>query len=168
MSHRLNAILAVVALSAFAGCAEYQDLPPNRAGGAPLGAGGGDPRFVGVSDRDRVLFEYRNAAASMRTGNFDEAKKQLDDALLRIGGLISGPDDAAKRSRGLFTAEREKTFIGEPYERVMAFYYRGLLYWRDGQPDNARACFRSAEFIDGDAEDKTYQSDYVLLDYLDG
>ena len=34
----------------------------------------------------------------------------------------------------------------------MAFYYRGLLYWRDGQPDNARACFRSAQFIDADAE----------------
>ena len=82
--------------------------------------------------------------------------------------MIAGPDDAARRARGLFTAEREKTFIGEPYERVMAFYYRGLLYWRDGQPDNARACFRSAQFIDGDAEAATYKSDYVLLDYLEG
>jgi hypothetical protein len=72
------------------------------------------------------------------------------------------------RARGLFTAEREKTFIGEPYERVMAFYYRGLLYWRDGQPDNARACFRSGQFIDSDAESDSYKSDYVLLDYLDG
>jgi hypothetical protein len=30
-------------------------------------------------------------------------------------------------------------FIGEPYERAMAYYYRGLLYWRDGEIDNARA-----------------------------
>ncbi len=153
--------LAAAALLAGAGCVELADMPAAR-------APGGDPRFAGVPERDRVLAEYRLAAGAMRAGDFEEAKKQLDDALLRIGGLISGPDDAAKRSRGLFTAEREKTFIGEPYERVMAFYYRGLLYWRDGQPDNARACFRSAEFIDGDAEDKTYQSDYVLLDYLDG
>jgi tetratricopeptide (TPR) repeat protein len=154
-------LLALPALLAFAGCVGIEDMPPAR-------APGGDPRFANVPDRDRVLTQYRLAATAMRTGDFDEAKKQLDDALQRMGGLISGPDDAAKRARGLFTAEREKTFIGEPYERVMAYYYRGLLYWRDGQPDNARACFRSAEFIDADAEDKTYQSDYVLLDYLDG
>jgi hypothetical protein len=51
---------------------------------------------------------------------------------------------------------------------VMAFYYRGLLYWRDGQPDNARACFRSAQLLDSDAESDAYKSDYVLLEYLDG
>jgi hypothetical protein len=38
----------------------------------------------------------------------------------------------------------------------------------DGQTDNARACFRNAQFMDSDAEDKTYAGDYVLFDYLDG
>lgn len=150
------------ALLALAGCVGLEDMPTS------LPAPGGDPRFATVQERDRVLYEYRFAVAALRAGNFDDAKKLFDAAILRIGGIISGPDDAAKRSRGMFTAEREKVFIGEPYERVMAFYYRGILYWRDGQPDNARACFRSAEFIDADAEEKTYQSDYVLLDYLDG
>ncbi len=157
-------LFATAALLAFAGCVEIPDQPPGPRAAAP----GGDPRFANVDDRDRVLFEYRFAASSMRAGNFDDARKLLDDAILRIGGVISGPDEAARRARGLFTAEREKTFIGEPYERVMAFYYRGLLYWRDGQPDNARACFRSGQFIDGDAEADTYKGDYVLLDYLDG
>jgi hypothetical protein len=50
----------------------------------------------------------------------------------------------------------------------MAYYYRGILYWMDGEPDNARACFRSAQLEDSDAVDKKYSSDYVLLDYLDG
>jgi hypothetical protein len=50
----------------------------------------------------------------------------------------------------------------------MAYYYRGILYWRDGQPDNARACFRSGQVIDGDPEHQNYDADYVLLDYLDG
>jgi len=155
------------ALLILSSCVEAIDQPAPRAiAGNP--AAPGDARLANVPDRDRVLVEYRLAASAMRAGNFAEAKTQLDDALTRIGGVISGPDEAARRSRGLFTAEREKTFIGEPYERVMAFYYRGLLYWRDGQPDNARACFRSAEFIDGDAENATYRSDYVLLDYLDG
>ncbi|EEF57738.1 hypothetical protein [Pedosphaera parvula] len=50
----------------------------------------------------------------------------------------------------------------------MAYYYRGILYWMDGEPDNARACFRSAQLEDSAADDQQYSSDYVLLDYLDG
>ncbi|HKI70825.1 MAG TPA: hypothetical protein VKA81_00485 [Verrucomicrobiae bacterium] len=117
--------------------------------------------------RDRVLWEYRAAAAAMRRGQFAEAKPLLDDALVTLGGIY-GPDKEAKRARGYFSPEAKKTFIGEPYERVMAYYYRGILYWFDGELDNARACFRSAQIMDGDAENKSYASDYVLLDYLDG
>jgi hypothetical protein len=38
----------------------------------------------------------------------------------------------------------------------------------DGEPDNARACFRSAQLEDSDAQEHAFASDYVLLDYLDG
>ena len=117
--------------------------------------------------RDRVLWEYRTAATAMRRGQFSDAKQLLDDALLTLGGIF-GPDKEARKARGYFASEAKKTFIGEPYERVMAYYYRGILYWIDGEHDNARACFRSGEIMDGDAENKSYSSDYVLLDYLDG
>src|SRR6266496_5829586 len=117
--------------------------------------------------RDRVLWEYRTAATAMRRGQFTDAKQLLDDALLTLGGIY-GPDKEARKARGYFSSEAKKTFIGEPYERVMAYYYRGILYWIDGELDNARACFRSGEIMDSDAENKTYSSDYVLLDYLDG
>ncbi len=127
----------------------------------------GNAELAAARPQDRVLWEYRIAGAAMRTGNFAEAKARLDDAILNLGGIIANDADA-KKARSLFGAESAKTFIGEPYERVMAYYYRGILYWRDGQPDNARACFRTGEFIDGDAESASYKSDYVLLDYLDG
>jgi tetratricopeptide (TPR) repeat protein len=117
--------------------------------------------------RDRVMWEYRAAAAALRRGLYGEAKPLLDDALLTIGGIYGNVPDA-KRARSYFHEEARKTFLGEPYERVMAYYYRGLLYWRDGEPDNARACFRSAQIQDADTENKEYSSDYMLLDYLDG
>jgi hypothetical protein len=152
------------------GCVGMDDMPvarpPVRMTGNPVVDG--NAQLAAAPERDRVLWEYRVAAAALREGKYDEARAKLDDAIRRMGGVISGPDYAARRARSLFTAENQKTFIGEPYERVMAFYYRGLLYWRDGQPDNARACFRSAQFIDSDAESASYRSDYVLLDYLDG
>jgi hypothetical protein len=117
--------------------------------------------------RDRVLWEYRLAAAAMRRGQFALAKQNLDDALLTLGGIY-GKDADAKKARGYFHAEARKTFIGEPYERSMAFIYRGMLYWMDGEPDNARACFRSAEFEDSEAQSHEYAGDWVLPEYLDG
>lgn len=117
--------------------------------------------------RDRVLYQYRDAATAMRQPNFERAKSILDDALLTLGGISAG-DKTAAEARSYFREESRKNFRGEPYERVMAYYYRGILYWMDGEPDNARACFRSAAIQDADPEQHTYENDYVLLDYLDG
>jgi tetratricopeptide (TPR) repeat protein len=117
--------------------------------------------------KDKVLWQYRTAAAAMRQGQFDVAKPLLDDALLTLGGVY-GKDAEARKSRGYFSREARKTFIGEPYERAMAYFYRGVIYWMDGEPDNARACFRSAEFEDSDAENEDYAGDWVLPEYLDG
>ena len=127
---------------------------------APLSIEQGPPR-------DKLLWQYRLALAEMRRGQFAAAKPVLDDALLTLNGLY-GKDSEARKSRRLFQQEAKKTFIGEPYERAMAFFYRGILYWRDGEIDNARACFRSAEFEDSDAEAGEYKCDYTLFDYLDG
>jgi tetratricopeptide (TPR) repeat protein len=165
--------LAALAVT-WAGCA-YGPPPDLRAGagtspsaarsnGAPTAA---DRRVPAVPERERVLYDYRQAAFALRAGDYDDAKAKLDDAIARIGGIITNDADAA-RARSLFGSESTKTFIGEPYERVMAYYYRGILYWRDGERDNARACFRSGQVIDSDPEHENYDADYVLLDYLDG
>ena len=127
----------------------------------------GPNMIAGGPPRDRVLWQYRTASAAMRRGQFDAAKPLLDDALLTLGGVY-GKDAEARKARGLFNKEARKTFIGEPYERSMAYFYRGVLYWRDGELDNARACFRSAEFEDSDAANAEYKGDWVLPDYLDG
>lgn len=148
----------------FAGCATP---PPAKL------AFTGDPLVDGENaiqkgpPRDRVLWEYRTALVAMRQGKYDIARRDLESAVARLMNLY-GPDKSAKEARNLFKAEARKSFIGEPYERVMAYYYRGILYWMDGEPDNARACFRSGQLMDSDTAEKTYASDYVLLDYLDG
>ncbi|MCE2863665.1 MAG: hypothetical protein LW690_14590 [Opitutaceae bacterium] len=132
------------------------------------GAGDGATRGMAEGvERDRVLHACREASAALRAGRHDVAKARLDEAIARIGGLITD-DASAARARGLFASEDSKVFIGEPYERVMVYYYRGLLYWRDGEPDNARACFRSGSFIDAGAAEEKHDADYVLLDYLEG
>ena len=165
--HRGVALSVMTAvLFAVTGC---ETVPPPR---RPVLTGDpivdGNAQLAAAPAKDRVLWEYQIAASALRAGRFDEAKAKLDSAIATMGGQIASSDDAARRSRSLFQGENTKNFIGEPYERVMAYYYRGLLYWRDGEPDNARACFRSAQLIDSDAESDSFKGDYVLLDYLDG
>ena len=158
-------ILSALALIALAtGCATVDRKPAvpltgNILTDGPVMISNGPPR-------DKVLWQYRTAAAALRAGDYAQAKTLLDDALLTLGGIY-GKDKSAKKSRSYFSAESKKTFIGEPYERVMAYYYRGLLYWMDGEADNARACFRTGELEDS-SEEEHYSSDYALLDYLDG
>ncbi|MCX6904732.1 MAG: hypothetical protein NTW03_14875, partial [Verrucomicrobia bacterium] len=120
-----------------------------------------------AEEKDRGLWEYRLSAAAMRQGSYAEAKQQLDDVLPKVGAIMAKTKDAAK-ARSVFHEEAKKTFLGEPYERVMAYYYRGILYWMDGEVDNARACFLSAQFHDSFAVETNYICDYALLDFLDG
>ena len=116
--------------------------------------------------RDEVLLKSRAAADAMHRTQFEQARPLLDDVLLSLGGISAG-DRSARQARSNFREESNKNFRGEPYERVMAYFYRGILYWMDGEPDNARACFKSAQLQDADAENGQYQADYVSLDYLD-
>ncbi|MFM1767829.1 MAG: hypothetical protein RJA22_358 [Verrucomicrobiota bacterium] len=157
------AMAMAMAMALLAGCATTPPPPPLT----------GDPIVDGENalragpTRDRVLWQYRAGLAALRQGRLDLARTHFEDAVTRLNGLY-GKDSAAQKSRRLFTAEARKTFVGEPYERVMAWYYRGILYWMDGEPDNARACFRTGQLMDADAEVQGYKADYVLLDYLDG
>ncbi len=148
-----------------AGCATQKATTTTHLTGDPLIDG--EKAIITGPAKDKVLWQYRMALAAMRKGQFADAKRNLDEAIARIINVI-GKDPSARKARSMFTAEAKKTFIGEPYERIMAYYYRGILYWMDGEPDNARACFRSAALEDSDPVNKTYASDFVLLDYLDG
>ncbi|HVK57345.1 MAG TPA: hypothetical protein VM735_01085 [Candidatus Kapabacteria bacterium] len=148
------------------GCATTK---PTRQSFVPTGDPVTDGRnaIENAPEKDRVLWQYRTGLALMRRGDFAEAERMLDGALLRVGGILNA-DKSARQARGYFNEEAKKTFLGEPYERVMAYFYRGVLYWMDGEPDNARACFRNGQIQDSDTESKEYSNDWVLMDYLDG
>lgn len=148
------------------GCASSSAKPaPYKLTGDPVV----DARTAAEKGRpqDRLLWTYRAAVACLRKADFAEARRLLEDAVTQLNGMF-GKDRNASKSRSAFYRESKKTFYGEPYERVMAYYYRGILYWMDGEPDNARACFRSAQLQDSDPGKDGYASDWVLLDYLDG
>ena len=117
-------------------------------------------------ERDKVLWQYVCGVMHMREGHFADAKRRFEDALVTVDGRF-GKDRTAQRSRSYFSKEAKKTFVGEPYERVMANYYLGILYWMDEDPNRARPCFKNALYEDSYVGDERYASDYVLCEYLD-
>lgn len=145
-----------------AGCSTPRNAPAGSAQTASTGSA-----IDRVPPKDRVLHLYRAGLAALRRGDIETAKKQFDEAIVIIGGIRTG-DSSARRSRGMFGQESRKTFLGEPYERIMAYYYRAILYWMDGERDNARACYKTAQLLESDPEQRSFNNDFVLLDYLEG
>lgn len=118
-------------------------------------------------EHNAVLNFQRLGLLAMELGHYDDAEKAFDGALDRIEAFY-GKDKQAEKATSATRLEVNKDFKGEPYERAMAYYYRGLLFLRKGDYDNARASFKAAEYQDTVSNDETYQSDFGLLIYLQG
>lgn len=115
--------------------------------------------------RNKVLNDMRLGIASIDAGRYDLAEQLFDDALMNIEAVYAD-NDQAKKARQLFVKEQTKDFKGEPYERVMAYFYRGLLYMRAGDYENARASFKGGMLQDAFAEEEQYRADFALMPYL--
>jgi len=117
--------------------------------------------------RNATLNLLRIALAAVELGDYARAEETLDAALARIE-TVYADDPRAAKARSLWAKESVKDWKGEPYERAMAYYYRGLLYLREGDFENARASFRQAEFQDTVAEQEEFSSDFALMNYMAG
>jgi tetratricopeptide (TPR) repeat protein len=78
----------------------------------------------------------------MAAGAWEEAEAAFRDATAIMDSFHTNTD--LQKWTALVTDETVKVFKGEPYERAMAHYYLGLLYYGKGDWGNASACFRNA------------------------
>lgn len=122
--------------------------------------------FVGGA-RNSVLNYQRLGLAAMDKGYWTDAERAFDAALSGIEAIYA-KNAQAQAAKSTFRKEANKDYKGEPYERAMAYYYRGLLYLRAGDYDNARASFRSGEYQDTVSEQEEFQSDFAVMNYLTG
>lgn len=123
-------------------------------------------RIQGDDPANRVLNQLQAATLALDAGKRAQAGQLFDEALAGISTVYAGDEKAAK-ARSLWQAEGSKDFKGEPYERAMAYYYRGLLDMMEGDYENARASFRSGVLQDAFAEEEQHQSDFALLVFLE-
>jgi len=122
-------------------------------------------RLYREGERNAVLNYNELGIAALEAGNYPAAQSAFDESLRRIEAIYAN-DANAKKAKSLFAEEKAKDFKGEPYERAMAYYYRGLLYLRGGDYQNARASFLAADYQDTVAEKEEFQGDFGLMNYL--
>ena len=125
-------------------------------------------RLIALAPKqDKNLWRLRVGLVALKQNQPNDAKA-LFEAAMPAAGQILQADASTRMAQSLFSPENVKGFHGEPYERAMGWFYRGLIYWMDGEPANARACFRTAQLMDALAEKHEHRADWVMLDYLDG
>ena len=117
--------------------------------------------------RNETLNQMRAGLAAMELGDTINAARSFDVALNQIEAVYADNETAAQ-ARSLWTKENFKDFKGEPYERGMPYYYRGLLYMMEGDYQNARASFKGGVLQTAFSNNERYDADFALLTFLEG
>lgn len=118
-------------------------------------------------DGMRVLNDMELSVAALQADELDVAKHALDDALTRIESIYANTE-SARRARTLWYAEAAKDFKGEPYERAMAYYYRGVADLLQGNAEDAFVAFNAGQLQDAFAEEEQFRCDFAVLFFLAG
>ena len=127
----------------------------------------GHRKIAQAPAHEKNRWQLITAVHALKLGRHSEARALLASAMPSAGQILQA-DARTRLAQSLFSPENVKGFHGESHERVMGWFYRGMFYWMDGEPDNARACFRTAQLMDALAAQPEHRADWVLLDYLDG
>ena len=117
--------------------------------------------------RNAVLNQMRIGHIAINKGLYDTAEKAFDAAITNIETVYAN-SESAEKARSKFVEEDYKDFKGAPYERAMAYLYRGLLYLKEDDYENARAMFKGGQLQDALAGDKKYAADFASLEFLEG
>jgi tetratricopeptide (TPR) repeat protein len=91
-----------------------------------------------------VLNNLRLGSAALHDYDFDAAEA----AFLRAYEVLNsyGVNDGGRTLGAVLVDEKVRIWRGEPYERAMANFYLGLIYYTRGDYANARGAFENALF----------------------
>jgi hypothetical protein len=118
-------------------------------------------------ERNATLNLERIGLAALSINQYEIAEKAFDAAILRID-MIYADNPEAQKAKSLWSSEKVKDYKGEPYERAMAYFYRGLVYAARNDFQNARAMFKQADYQSTVAESEKYSGNFALMPYMAG
>lgn len=167
---RVPRVLLAVAVAVAGGCRSGSHL---RVDGNFLYEGNAAATYLGleaegkkgIAKEDEALWRCEIGSAALCAGNEEAAFRAFDGASRLMGTLES---TSAENARAIFGSEDTKVWKGDPHERCMNAYYKGILYYRRGDIDNASACFKRGLLADAWSREGESQVDFAALSYLLG
>src|SRR5687768_9506930 len=121
-----------------------------------------------TTDENFVLNNVRLGSAALVDYDLEEAEA----AFLRAYEVMNsvGVNDGGRSLGAVLVDEKIKVWKGEPFERAMANFYLGLIYYIRHDYNNARAAFENALFklrdygdgAGGSDEYREYESNFAL------
>jgi hypothetical protein len=105
---------------------------------------------------DQILEVCRLASIAMAEGQHDLAESSLRQAVLSMQDFR-----ADGQFRALVGSEKSKEWKGDPFEKMMAFQYLGLMLLEEGDEGNALAMTKSAILADTGTSRFQYRADFV-------
>ena len=162
---RTSALLLGVSL---AGCSSLVPLPPMGrflAGDIETTRAFYDEQLRNGDSGSGALFLNGLAEMELLAGELGASRRHFVQAGQVMGNWATSGGETFGAIVG---SESSKTWKGDPHEKVMNAFYAGLLYWLDGQLDNARACARQGLLADAESDEGGAQTDSALLYWLSG
>jgi len=120
-----------------------------------------EPLLEKQNDKDIALNNLRYASCALYAGHYDKAKERFI-----VASQIMEDFQPKGEFKAVIIAEETKDYRGDPYEKMMAFFYLGLLDYRDGEYDKALADFKTASLADAGSEEERYKSDSALIFFM--
>ena len=113
-----------------------------------------------VPDANYVLNNLRLGEAALTNGDLDTAERAYYRAYETLNA--AGVNNAARSAATVLFNENVRIWLGEPYERAIANFQLGLIYYMKGQFDNARGAFENSLFkLRRYANEADEKSDYT-------
>ena len=97
-----------------------------------------------IPDANYVLNNLRLGEAALTNGDLDTAERAYYRAYETLNA--AGVNNAARSAATVLFNENVRIWLGEPYERAVANFQLGLIYYTKGQYDNARGAFENSLF----------------------
>ena len=130
--------------------------------------------LAATTDENFVLNNCRLGSAALAGYDLDEA----EGAFLKAYEVINsvGVNQGGRSVGAVLVDEKLKIWRGEPYERAMANFYLGLVYYMRHDYNNARAAFENALFklrdydakSDGKPDARQSESNFALATVMLG
>jgi len=113
-------------------------------------------------EKDALLYDLAILSAAVHGGNTEEVKKMGLKAQQKMWGY----EGVGRGTASLISSEALRIYKGEPFEKSMASMYLGIVYFNEGDYENAKAAFTKAMFamqIKGEDSQPDFAAPLILL-----